>query len=122
MQFEKDALARAFLIKQVREFSKVFRKMSFDIVDGLKAQDKDNYEHLVVLLRDEALAKKFLLFQENNSKQIRKTILDTTNNVERLLLEYIENFEISFKEDTTLFGLFQSDKSTDSTHNGQGIK
>ena len=119
MEIPQDALAREFFTKQVKEFARTFRKMAFDTIDSLRAQDRDNYEHLISLLRDEPLARKFLLFQENNSKQIRKTILDTTNNVERLLLEYSENFAISFKEETTLCGLFQNEKPIEQK-NGYG--
>lgn len=107
MDLNNEEMARAFWMNEVRASIRDIRTTFFQIIDSLRMDDLDNLEQLISILKDEDLARKFSLFNENRSKGVRKAILDTTNSCERQLTEYIENFDIAFKKDVELQGLFK---------------
>ncbi len=107
MDLNEKEMARLFFANQVKSSIKDVRNVFFQIIDSLRTDDLDNIDQLTALLQDKDLSLKFSLFGENKTKAIRKSILDTTNGMERNLLEYIENFDIDFKADVELRGLFK---------------
>jgi hypothetical protein len=105
-----DKPAKVFLVKDIEESVRVLRTSIFDIIDSLKADDADNFDSLKSILKDEELAKKFILFQENKNKMIRKKILDGTGDVTRSILSYLEDYEIEFADHVELKGIIKKEK------------
>jgi hypothetical protein len=97
--------AEFFLKKELNDTIKKLQKNSFDLVDLISAQDKDNYEQLKEILNDDELAKKFMIFHENMSKLIRKKILDASGEASRKLEEDLKKYSISFNQDVELKGI-----------------
>lgn len=97
--------AQFFLSRDIQNSIKTLQKSFFDIVDDLKASDLDNYESLRAILQDDELAKKFLLFQENRTKAIRKKILDSTGDMGRTIQGSLEDYKIEFGDDVEMKGI-----------------
>jgi hypothetical protein len=103
----EQSMAKALLEAEIRRQTQTIRRDFFSLVDGLRTDDQDNVEQLREILNDENLANKFSLFQEHKSQQIRKTILDATNQIERSLLSLLENVDVTLKQDVRVEALIK---------------
>jgi hypothetical protein len=92
--------AKIFLSKDIEVLVKTLQKNIFDMVDDLKASDLDSYQHLKEILKDEDLAKRFMLFHENRTKIIRKKILDSTGDLNRAIYSLLEDYNVDFNQGT----------------------
>lgn len=88
----------ASLKKQIQGSTRKIQRVFFEIVDDIRSSDQDNFNDLVLLLKDETLARKFQIFQENRAKNIRKKILDCTGDLTRELEDAINNYSFTEKE------------------------
>lgn len=106
-EMDSEIVAQLLFKAELKRQIQNVRKEYFSIIDGLKTDDKDNFAQLCTLLNDEDLARKFMLFHENRSQKIRKDILDSTNNMERILVELLENIEMNLKQGVELQSLIK---------------
>ena len=97
-----DQVANLLLAAEIRRQIQAIRRDFFAIIDGLRTDDKDNYDQLASILNDNELARKFQLFLPNRDQAIRKNILDATNNAERMLSKMMEGLEVYLKDGTEL--------------------
>lgn len=99
--------AEFFLKKGINSTIKNLQKSTFDIVELIRVQDADNYEQLKLILNDDELAKKFMIFHENMAKLIRKKILDATGDATRNLEEELSEYLVEFKQDVEFKGIIK---------------
>ncbi len=96
--------AKLFLNRDLRNSVKQVQKTMFTILDDLRAQDMDSYEQLRLILKDDELAKKFMIFHENATKNLRKKILDSNGDCQREIEAILEDYDVQFCQDTELKG------------------
>lgn len=99
--------AKAFLLSEVAKEIGLVRKVFFEIIEDIKASDSDNFADLVNILGDEDLAKKFVIFQENRNKAIRKKILDSVGDLGRNFSDILEGYKVEFDENIEFKGIIK---------------
>ena len=102
-----DSMAKALLAAEIRRGVQNLRRDYFSLVDSLRTEDLDNVEALTDILKDADFAKKFSLFPEHKNQLIRKEILDSSNNLERNLLAFLEDVDIILKQGIQLQALIR---------------
>lgn len=103
--------ASLFLKRDIQSATRKIQRTFFEIIDDIKASDQDNYSDLVDILKDDNLARKFVIFQENRTKVIRKKILDCTGDLQRELENSIQDCDVSYKEQVTIKGMMKNEDS-----------
>lgn len=103
-----DNSAKLFLSRDIQKSIKSLQKEYFDIVEDLKVSDLDNFESLREILKDDDLAKKFILFQENRAKLIRKKILDGIGTLTRDVAGFLDEYQIEHKDNVEIKGIVRN--------------
>lgn len=98
--------AKMLLKRDILKSVKAVQSQYFNIIDTLRADDLDNLESLKEILKDDELAAKFQLFQENKLKSIRKRILDAGGNLSREMESLLDDYDIGWSNDTEIKGKF----------------
>lgn len=97
-----DSSAKLILSKEVEAYVKAIQKSLFNVLDDLKASDLDNVNALRDILKDDELAGRFELLQDNRHKLVRKKILDATGDLQRTMLNSLEKYDIKYIESVEL--------------------